>query len=155
MYNLDFQCDNIFRHNFPYKIHCIGKCEKQTGMFACEGIYYFISHGERYEVQESVKGLEDITVILRKVEDFTLPNDPAMNYAIFKREVSHGVKYDMIKRYEGMTYSKDGFVIFKQMYAQSDCAALGGIADVYEYEHTNYAGLRRKLDTMEYDKETD
>lgn len=155
MYNLNFETDNIFRENFPYKIHCIGKCEKQTGPMSNEAIYYFISHGAKYEVEESVKGLDDINVTLRQVEEFTLPDDRQMNYAIFKRVVNHGVKYDMIKRYEGMTYSKDGFVIFKQMYAQTGCAVLGGIADIYEYERATYSELRKKLDKQEYDKEAD
>lgn len=30
MYNLKFECDNIFSEIYPYKIHCIGKCKNGT-----------------------------------------------------------------------------------------------------------------------------
>ena len=58
----------------------------------------------------------------------------------------------MIKAYEHMTYSKDGFVIFKQMYAMQGGAALGGIDDVYEYDRATYSSLRKRLDEVKYDK---
>ena len=152
MYNLNFETENIFNEDYPYKIHCIGKYVKGKNPYNHEARYYFVSHSEKYEVIEVLHGLEDINVTIKKVEEYTLPNESGIDYAIFKREVNHGIKYDMIKAYEHMTYSKDGFVIFKQMYAMQGGAALGGIDDVYEYNRATYSSLRKRLDEVKYDK---
>lgn len=152
MYNLNFETENIFKEDFPYKIHCIGKYVKGRSPYNHEARYFFVSHGKKYEVIEILHGLEDVNVIVRMVDEYTLPDENNIDYAIFKREVSYGIKYDMIKQFEDMTYSKDGFVIFKQMYAMQGGAALGGIDDVYEYEKATYKSLRKRLDEVKYDK---
>ena len=153
MYNLNFETENIFQEKYPYKIHCIGKYVKGNNPYNHTAVYYFLSHDRKYEVEEVLHGLEDINITVREVEEFALPNDVGIDYAIFKRAVGYGLKYDMIKEFEHMTFSKDGFVIFKQMYTMRGGAALGGIDDIYEYERGTYSKLRKRLDDCIYDKE--
>lgn len=152
MYNLEFKCNNIFNQDHPYKIHCIGKCQKGMTPLYHDTYYYFISHGKKYEVSEILRGLENINIVVKEVENFELPNESGFEYLLFRKELQQGYKYDLIKKMENMTYSKDGFVIFKQMYYQDNCSALGGIDDVYEYESTNKRNFEKMLSTCKYDK---
>ena len=62
------------------------------------------------------------------------------------------MKYDMLKRLEDQTYSKDGFFIFKQMLYKDTQMAIGGIADIYEFEHASFTKLKKMLDNMKYNK---
>lgn len=152
MYDVNFETENIFTDKYMYKVHCIGKCQKGHTPTHQDTHYYFISHGKKYMVSEILRGLEDIKITIKEVEDFILPTEDNFEYMLFKREVAYGYKYNLIKRLENMTYSKDGFVIFKQMVYQDTNSALGGIDDIYEYEETTAKIFKEKLDNCEYDK---
>ena len=155
MYQVEFEAkENIFSPKYQYKIHCIGKCVKGNTPFDQTSIFYFVSHGKKYEIIEKLKTLEDISVTLREVENFSLPLDPKIDYAIFKKITNRSnIKYKMIKEYEDMTYQKDGFVIFKQMYIAENGILLGGIDDPFEYERATYNSLKERLDNCVYDKD--
>ena len=147
MYNLEFKCENIFSEIYPYKIHCIGKCQKGTNPLYYDTYYYFISHGKKYEVSEILRGLENINIVVKEVENFELPNESGFEYLLFKKELQQGYKYDLIKKMENMTYSKSGFVIFKQLYYKDKDSVLGGIDDIYEYENVNRRTLKKVLNS--------
>lgn len=151
MYTLDFQTDNIFNNKHMYTIHCIGKCTNGHTPQYQDNIYYFLSHEIKYEVHESLRTLDDVKIVVKQVEEFTLPPD-FDTYEIFKREETRGMKYNMLKRLEDQTYSKDGFFIFKQMLYADTSMAIGGIADIYEFERASFSKLKKMLDTMKYNK---
>ena len=148
MYNLEFKCENIFSEIYPYKIHCIGKCQKGTNPLYYDTYYYFISHGKKYEASEIIRGLENINIAVKEVERFELPaTNRSLEYFLLKKESQSGNEYDLTQDMKNVAYSKSGFVVFKQLYYKDKDSVLGGIDDIYEYENVNRRTLKKVLNT--------
>ena len=115
MYNLKFECDNIFSEIYPYKIHCIGKCKNGTIPLYQDTYYYFVSHGKKYEASEIIRGLENINIAVKEVERFELPaTDRSLEYLLLKenqKESEYNLTPDMkdiacVPEYLGCDYTQ-------------------------------------------------
>lgn len=148
MYNLEFECENIFSEIYPYKIHCIGKCQQGINPLYQDTYYYFVSHGKKYEVSEIIRGLENINIEVKEVGNFELPaEDSALKYFLLNKESQKGNEYDLTQDMKNVAYSKSGFVVFKQLYYKDKNSVLGGIDDIYEYENVYRRTLKKVLNT--------
>ena len=145
MYNLEFKCENIFSGMYPYKIHCIGKCQNGTTPLYQDIYYYFISHGKKYEVSEIIRGLENINIGVKEVEKFELPTANRTSEYLLLKENQQEREYDLKSDMKDVAYSKSGFVIFKQLYHKDKDFVLCGVDDVYEYENTDRRTLKKML----------
>lgn len=154
MHNIDFQCENIFSKTYWYKIHCIGKCTKGITPVYQNNHYYFVSHNKKYVASEFVRGLDDISVVVKEVDEFEVPDSGGTEYFLCQKEVEER-RYKCLKGIENrddIAYNKDGFFAFKQAYYQDGNATFGGIDDIYKYEKTNKRNFKKVLKTCEYEK---
>ena len=145
MYTLDIQDENIFEFYNMSKIKCIGKCTKGTTPQDYKAKFFLTNRGKKYEAFEELHGLEDIKVTLKEVDTFTLPGGQYWAYQKWSGITRDAMKKHIIDNLGEMAFSKDGFVIFKQMYYQENGACMGGIDDIYIYEPTTKKEFKELL----------
>ena len=155
MYTLDIQDENIFDFYNMHKIKCVGKCTNGLTPQNYKAKFFLTNHGKMYEAYEELYGLDDIKVTMKEVENFIMPTGNEWVFQKWSGVERNAMKKDIIDGLGNMVFSKDGFVIFKQMYYQENCACMGGIDDIYIYEPSTRSEFKKLLEETEANLENE
>ena len=156
--------ENIFDDTYNYNIKYIGKSFKndlgghQAGMQ--ETYYYFISHGDLYEVSEVTNnemtaryGAINCNITISQVDEFTIPAD-YRTFLVKLDENDNGMlqtildvnKMNSIVEKADDAYGKNGFYIFAREQRVGH-HFFGGIVDIYDYDECSMVEFMDKINT--------
>jgi hypothetical protein len=154
--------ENIFSPDYYSKQIFIGKSFKDdVGDGMQDTIYYFISHGKKYEVNEYTNNERtamtrpiNCTINIVSVEDFRVPID-YRTFLVKLDENDNGalttqldvVKMNTIVEKAENSYGRNGFYIFGEPY-RVGMHFFGGIVDIYDYEECEYSEFITKLEEV-------